>query len=32
MLYTCNGHSAVLKSYITYYVIIPPYYKKDTLA
>lgn len=32
MLYTCNGHSAVLKSYITYYVIIPPYYKKDTLG
>lgn len=32
MLYTCNGHSAVLKSYITYYVIIPSYYKKDTMG
>lgn len=32
MLYTCNGHSAVLKSYITYYVIIPSYYKEDTMG
>ncbi len=32
MLYTCNGHSAVLKSYITYYVIIPSHYKEDTLG
>ena len=30
MLYTCNGHSAVLKTYVTYYVIIPSFYQGDT--
>ena len=32
MLYTCNGHSAILKTYITYYVIIPSWYRGDTLG
>ena len=32
MLYTCNGHSAILKTFVTYYVIIPSFYQGDTLG